>query len=75
MLVFVLIMVVKITKIRLAKSTCKKTELAQSIKAHFQSQIPENLTKNPKILRKLAEIFNPKNLRTLFSELCTLRIK
>ena len=35
----------------------KKTELAQSIKAHFQSQIPENLTKNPKILRKFAKNF------------------
>ena len=55
--VFVLIMVVKITKIRLPKSTCKKTELAQLIKAHFQSQIPENLTKNPKILRKIAKKF------------------
>ena len=57
MLVFVLIIVVKITKIRFAKSACKKTELVQSIKAHFQSQIPENLTKNPKILRKIAEFF------------------
>ena len=53
----ILIMVVKITKIRLAKSTCQKVALAQSIKAHFQSQIPENLTKNPKILRKIAEIY------------------
>ena len=34
-----------------------KRELAQSIKAHFQSQIPENLTKNPKILRKFAKNF------------------
>ena len=57
MLVFVLIIVVKITKIRFAKSACKETELVQSIKAHFQSQIPENLTKNPKILRKIAEFF------------------
>ena len=57
MLVFVLIMVVKITKIRLPKSTCKKTELAQLIKAHFHSQIPENLTKNPKILREIAKSF------------------
>ena len=75
MLVFVLTVVVKITKISFAKSACKKTELAQSIKAHFQSQIPENLTKNPKILREIAEIFNSKNLRTLFSELFTFRIK
>ena len=65
-------MAVKITKIRLAKSTCKKTELAQSIKAHFRSQIPENLTKIPKSLEKLQKIFNPQNLRTLFSELFTL---
>ena len=57
MLVFVLIMVMKITKIRFAKSACNKTELAQSIKAHFQSQIPENLTKNPKIVRKIAKNF------------------
>ena len=47
----------KITKIRFAKSTCQKMALAQSIKAHFQFQIPENLTKNPKIVKKVAEIF------------------
>ena len=42
--------------------------LALLIKAHFRFQIPENLTKNPKILRKIEKKFLIQKIFVRFSQ-------